>query len=116
MSLLEEAYEQFTILNKITENDGYGGLVVTWQDGASFLGALSFSDSVEMKIAQAMGVTAVFTLTTKKDVNLEYHTVFRRESDGKIFRTTSDGEENRTPASAALNMRNVSCEEWMLNG
>ena len=39
----------------------------------------------------------------------------RRASDGKIFRVTSDGDDKRTPRSAALNMRNVSAEEWIPN-
>ena len=40
--------------------------------------------------------------------------MFKRLSDGKIFRVTSDGDDKYTPSSANLNMRQVSCEEWEL--
>ena len=116
MSLLEQAYEDYTIINKVKESDGYGGYTTTWKDGATIKGAIVFNNSLEAKKAEAQGVTSVYTLTTKKDVVLEYHDVLRRESDGKIFRVTSDGDDKYTPASASLNMRQVSCEEWTLNG
>jgi len=40
--------------------------------------------------------------------------VFRRAFDGKIFRVTSDGSDKYTPASATLNMRQVTAEEYEL--
>ncbi len=116
MSLLEEAYEEYTLLNKIRTDDGYGGYITSWADGATIMGAMVFNNSIEAKKAEAMGVTSVYTLTTKKTVVLEYHDVLRRKSDSKIFRVTSDGDDKYTPRSAGLNMRQVSCEEWTLNG
>jgi hypothetical protein len=53
-------------------------------------------------------------LTTRKDINLQYHDVLRRVRDGKVFRVTSDGDDLYTPASASLDMRNVSAEEFVL--
>ena len=47
-------------------------------------------------------------------MNLQYHDVFRRNRDLKIFRVTSDGDDKHTPASATLNMRQVTAEEWSL--
>ena len=116
MSLLEEAYEEYTLLNKIRTDDGYGGYITSWADGATIMGTMVFNNSIEAKKAEAMGVTSVYTLTTKKTVVLEYHDVLRRKSDSKIFRVTSDGDDKYTPRSAGLNMRQVSCEEWTLNG
>lgn len=116
MSLLEEAYEEYTLLNKIRTDDGYGGYITSWADGATIMGAMVFNNSIEAKKAEAMGVTSVYTLTTKKTIVLEYHDVLRRKSDSKIFRVTSDGDDKYTPRSAGLNMRQVSCEEWTLNG
>jgi hypothetical protein len=114
MSLLEQAYEDYTMLNKVTVDDGYGGYNTAWQDGATIKGAMVFNTSIEGRKAEAMGVSSVYTLTTKKDVVLEYHDVLRRERDGKIFRVTSDGDDSYTPASARLDMRQVTCEEWVL--
>lgn len=114
MSLLDEAMETYIILNKIKENDGYGGTVTRWEEGARIQCAVQFDNSIEAKTAQAQGSTSVYTLTTKKNNNLQYHDVLRRVRDGKIFRITSDGDDLYTPNSAGLDMRNVSAEEWEL--
>lgn len=115
MSLLSEAMEKCTMIDKTTVPDGYGGTIVSWKDGASFNAAIVFSTSMEARRAEAEGVKNLYTVTTSKSVNLQFRDVFRRESDGKIFRVSSDGDDNKTPASAALNMRNVTAEEWTLS-
>lgn len=115
MSLLDEAFESFIIMNKIRVDDGYGGSDVTWTEGQKINGAMVFNNSIEAKTAQAQGVSSVYTFTTRKNIVLDYHDVIKRESDGKIFRVTSDGDDLYTPKSAGLNMRQVSCEEWRLN-
>lgn len=114
MSLLEEAYEDYTILDKVTTADGYGGIETTWKDGATIQGAMTFDMSLEARKAQAMAVSSVYTLITKKAIVLSYHDVLRRERDKKIFRVTSDGDDSYTPASASLDARRVTCEEWRL--
>lgn len=114
MSLLDEAYEDFTVINKAIVNDGYGGTTTTWTDGATIKGAIVFDSSVQMKIAQAAGVTAAYTLTVKKSVELDFHTVIRRESDKKVFRLTNNADDKKTPSSASLDMRQYSAEEWVL--
>lgn len=112
MSLLEEAYEDFTVINKAIVDDGYGGTTIVWTDGATIKGAMVYDNSTQMKVAQAMGVTASYTLTVKKSLELDYHTVLRRESDKKIFRLTTNSDDNKTPVTAGLDMRQYSCEEW----
>ena len=114
MSLLENAYEDFTIINKSIVDDGYGGTTVQWSDGATIKGAIVFNNSSQMRIAQAMGDTAVYTLTVHKDIELDYHTVIRREKDGKTFRLTSNSDDKKTPPTAGLNMRQYNAEEWEL--
>lgn len=114
MSLLDEAMELCSYLDKIRVPDGYGGTVVRWQDGAEFYAAITFDTSMEARTANKQGVTSLYTVTTRKDNTLEYHDVFRRSRDGKIFRVTSDGDDKHTPASAGLNMRQVTAEEWSL--
>lgn len=113
MSLLSEALEPCVMMHKTTSDDGYGGEITTWQDGANFNAAITFDTSMQARTAGAQGVTSLYTVTTRKSKVLEYHDVFRRVSDGKIFRVTSDGDDKYTPASASLNMRQVTCEEWV---
>lgn len=114
MSLLTDAFETCTMLHKTTQDDGYGGEIAAWVDGATFQAAITFDSSMQARVAQSQGVKSLYTVTTRKNKVLEYHEAFRRESDGKIFRVTSDGDDKATPDSATLNMRQVSCEEFDL--
>lgn len=114
MSLLDEYMTTCTLLDKVTRPDGMGGYIVEWQDGAQIECAIRFDNSMQARIAEKQGVTALYTIVTKKNINLPYHTVLRRKNDGKIFRVTSDGDDNKTPPSASLNMREVSAEQWVL--
>lgn len=114
MSLLDEAMTPCTYINKTKQADGYGGYVTIWTDGAGFDAAIVYDTSLAASVGGIQTTTTNYVVTTKKAMTLEYHDVFRRNSDGKIFRVTSDGLDNKTPASAGLNMRNVTAEEFIL--
>lgn len=116
MSLLDDAMEKCIMLDKKTEADGYGGYVPTYVEGAEFMAAITFDTSMQARSAGKEGVTSMYTVTTNKALNLQYHDVFKRLRDGKIFRVTSDGDDKYTPASATLNMRQVTAEEFVLSG
>lgn len=115
MSLLEERFGDITIIDKTTIPDGYGGVVTEWIDGATISGAVVYDGSREMLIAQAMGSQSSYTVTVRRDVELDYHTVLRRESDKKIFRVTNNSDDFKTPPSAGLDMRQYRAEEWELS-
>ena len=102
------------MIDRVTRPDGYGGFTIDWVDGAPFDAAITLNTSMEARTAEQAGVTALYTITTEKNVNLQYHNVFRRESDSKIFRVKSDGDDKFTPNSATLNMRQVTAEEYTL--
>ena len=114
MSLLTEQMEPCVMLDRATAADGYGGFTSTYTDGATINAAIVLDESIQARAAAVQGVTALYTVTTVKAVNLQYHDVFRRVSDNKVFRVTSDGDDKKTPPSASLNMRQVSAEEWEL--
>ena len=116
MSLLENACEDFTVINKAIVDDGYGGTTTTWTDGAVIKGAIVFDNSAQMKTAMAAGAKSAYTLTVKKHIELDYHTVIRRESDGVLFRLTSNSDDKKTPSSANLDMRQYSAEEFHIDG
>lgn len=116
MSLLSEAMEQFCFVNKAKVPDGEGGYIVTWTEGAEFSGNARLDASTEARIAQAQGLRAMYTITTEKNVTLEFHEIVKRLSDGQHFRVTSNGNDKRTPDSASLNMRQVTAEAWELVG
>lgn len=115
MSLLTDSMEDFVMMDRSTVPDGYGGYTSVWTDGATFKAAVVLDTSMQARIGEKQGVTALYTITTPKAINLQYHDVLRRSSDGKIFRVTSDGDDKKTPASATLDMRQVSAEEWRPN-
>lgn len=114
MSLLSEAMEDCILMDKHTTADGYGGYITTWTEGADFTAACVLNTSMEARVAEAQGVKALYTITTGRALNLQYHDVFKRVRDGKIFRVTSDGDDKYTPKSATLDMRQVSAEEWSI--
>lgn len=114
MSLLSEAMETCQMLDKTKAPDGYGGYINTWTEGVTFNAAIAFDTSMQSRIAEKQGVSSLYTVTTNRAMTLEYHEVFKRLKDGKIFRVTSDGDDKYTPDSASLNMRQVTAEEWEL--
>lgn len=116
MTLLAEAMETCIMLDKSTVADGYGGYITNWNEGAEFKAAIVLDTSMEARAAEKAGVTALYTVTTQKSLTLQYHDVFRRARDNKVFRVTSDGDDKAAPASATLDMRQVTAEEWSLNG
>ena len=101
-------------LNKQKVDDGYGGYKTIWTEGAEFKAAITFDTSIEARVAQAQGVYSLYTITTPRDIVLEYNDVFKRLSDGKTFKVTSDGDDKYTPPSAGLDMRQVTAREWEL--
>lgn len=114
MSLLSEAMDKCTMLDKTTEDDGYGGIRQVYIEGAKFNAAVVFDTSIEARVADKQGVTSLYTVTTNRNITLEYHDIFRRYKDGKIFRVTSDGDDKYTPKSATLDMRQVTAEEFQI--
>ena len=114
MSLLSELMEDCVVVDKTTVSDGYGGTKPSWVDGATIKAVITLDTSMQARTANVQGVKAMYTITTNRNVNLQFHDVIRRVSDGKIFRVLSDGDDKKTPRSAGLNMRQVMAEEWVL--
>lgn len=117
MNLIDEYIEMTggcVMLDKQTVSDGYGGLDTQYVEGAAFDAAITLDTSIQAKLAEQQGVTGIYTVTTSQAINLQYHDIFRRNSDNKIFRVTSDGDDKHTPNSSSLDMRQVSAEEYTL--
>lgn len=114
MSLLTDAMEECIMIDKTTAPDGYGGVKPSYVSGASFNAAITFDTSIEARVADKQGVTSLYTVTTSRTITLEYHDIFKRIRDGKIFRVTSDGDDKYTPKSTTLDMRQVTAEEFQI--
>lgn len=114
MSLLEEFQTACALLDKKRRPDGAGGFLTTWEEGAKFMAGIALNTSVEARTANKLGVTSIYTVTTDKKAVLEYHDVFKRLYDGKVFRVTSDGTDKQSPKMASFEMSVVTAEEWSL--
>lgn len=114
MTLLDAVNQKCQLYERQTVPDGYGGYTTVWRASVTFDAAMSADQSLQGEVAQAQGVTAIYTVLTGREINLQYHDVFRRIEDGKVFRVTSDGDDVKTPRSSALNLRSVRAEEWEL--
>ena len=106
--------EKCTILNHIREDDPYGGFVQTWTDGATFDATIIKDSTTEAVVAEKQGITEIFTVVTKKSFPLDYHDVFRRESDKQIFRVTSNAKDSEAPEASTVKIAKVTAEKWVL--
>lgn len=112
--LIDTMKERCTMLDRLTVPDGQGGIVPTWTDGASFDAAIVKDSSITARMAEKQGVTELYTVTVGTNVSLDFHDVFRRESDGAVFRVTSNITDSKTPAVASFQFGQVTAEKWVL--
>ena len=113
MSLLSQAMEDVVLMEKKREPDGEGGFIYDWEMGEEFTAAFDFQASMQAKAAEKQGVTGLWNILVKKETRLEFHNIFKRLSDGQVFRVTSK-DDKATPKSAGLDLRLISAEEWTL--
>ena len=114
MSLLDSMMESCVLLNHIREDDPYGGYTDTWTDGASFNAVIIKNNTTEAKVAEKQGITEMFTVIVGKGFQLDYHDVFRRKSDGCIFRITSTVTDSEAPEESTVQIAKVTAERWQL--
>lgn len=103
-----------TMLEKKRIPDGQGGFTTGWADAGPFMAAVVKDNTLAARVAEKQGVTEVYTVTTAEGVGLEFHDVFRRDSDGEIFRVTSNANDSRPPAVATFSFEQVTAERWEL--
>lgn len=115
MSLIEQWQEKCTIIDSKKVPDGEGGWTVGWTDGAPFMAAIVLDTSTQAVIAERQGMAKIYRVTTPKKAMLGFRDVFRRESDGQVFRVTSDGTDVQTPAASEITpFSQVTAEAWQL--
>lgn len=112
--LIDNFSTRCRLMEKRREPDGEGGWITQWADGAEFEAAIIRDSSMQARIAEREGVTSVYTVTTSKSTPLDFHDVFKRVSDGVIFRVTSTGGEKESPRGSTLDISQVSAERWAL--
>jgi hypothetical protein len=114
MSLLTDSMEACVYLEKTRVPDGAGGTIVQWRDGSSFDAAIVLDTSTIARVAEADGARRLYRIYVRRGVSLDFHDVFRRVWDGKVFRVTSDPSDKKTPAVSSLDVSVAGAEEWEL--
>lgn len=113
MSLITRRQEPCTVIRGQKVPDGEGGWITDWTEGESFLAAVLPDTSTQTAAAERQGLTRLFRVTTPKSAMLGFHDVFRRESDGQVFRVTSDGKDVQTPEESEITpFSQVTAEAW----
>ncbi len=102
------------MMDKVTAPDGLGGFTRTWVPGAEFQAAIVKDSSAIAKIAEKDGVTEVYTVTVARNMPLGFHDVFKRLSDGAVFRVTSEITDSQTPKVSTFSFGQVTAERWEL--
>lgn len=115
MSLIDAFKGPCVAMDKAKVPDGEGGFTTAWQEGAEFEAAVVKDTSLEARIAEKDGLANTYTVTASVGAGLEFHDVFKRKSDGQVFRVTSNGDDKRTPPVASFGFEQVSAEEWSLS-
>lgn len=115
MSLIDQWQEKCTSIDKKSVPDGEGGKYTEWVEGAQFMAAIVLDTSTQAVVAERQGMAKIYRVTTPKNAILSFHDVFRRESDGQIFRVTSDGKDVQTPEDSEITpFSQVTAEAWAL--
>ena len=111
MSLIERMMEECIFLNVDDADDPYGSTKPVSQDGDPFSATIIKNATTEAIVAE-QGEKPIYTVVTPRSVVLDYHDVFRRVSDGQVFRVTSHSKDSEAPAQSTVPIAKVTAEEW----
>ena len=114
LMLIDVFMTDCVMMDKATAADGIGGFTNTWTEGAPFQAAIVKDSTMEATVAEHEGVTEVYTVTVGKSLPLAFHDVFKRLSDGAVFRVTSNVTDSKTPKTATFQFGQVRAERWVL--
>lgn len=107
---LEDFFETFQMMDYVSRPDGLGGFVMQHVPGAHFQAGISVNSSNEAVIAGRTGNKAIFSITTRLNVELEMNDVVLRERDGRRYRITANAIDKTTPDVAQTQYRVVTAE------
>lgn len=116
MNLLESMMNDCIMMDRLTVSDGMGGFDRTWVEGATFKAFVRKESAPEIRIAGQDEAKEMFTVVVPMTISLEYHDVFKRVSDGAVFRLTSNTKDDAAgyEASPPVQVAKANCERWEL--
>jgi hypothetical protein len=112
MNMLFEMGEECCYMNHLRIDDEVGSSVETWSEGSKFIATIAKNSTTEAVVAERQGISEIFTVVVRKGVNLDYHDVFKRLSDGQMFRVTSWTKDSEAPIRSTVQIAKVTAERW----
>ena len=109
--LIYELMEDFHLIDKVSSDDPYGGVVKNYRVGASFQAKVIKNNSTEAIVAEKQGSTEFFTVVTK-GLKLDFHDIFRRDSDNEYFICTAPEKDSVAPSRSTVKLAKATCERW----
>ena len=106
--------EECVFLNKTHTDDSFGGFTPSYADGVHFMAAIGKDRSPVQKVAEKEGLSESFTVVVNQGMKLDFHDVFRRSSDGAIFRVTSNTTDSTAHKASTVKIAVVTAERWVL--
>lgn len=114
LTLIQELMTPCQIMNYVRQDDPFGGYTKEWQPGATFNAAVIKNASTEAQVAEKQGMSELYTVVVDKGFELDFHDVFKRLSDGEIFRVTSRTKDSEAPERSTVKIAKVTAEKWEL--
>lgn len=98
-------------LNPAVMPDGYGGYITTWTEGAPFDAVITENSTTEAVVAGIAHKTTFYGVKVERNVPLQFHSVFKRVKDGKVFRIRVADSMN-TPTFSPMDLKQLEAEEY----
>ncbi len=100
--MLQDYFEDFTLLERTQAPDGLGGHTVTWAEGVAFRGGVTQVVGRETDSAGLLALKTTPMLLHEWDVTLSQGDRIRRLRDGAEFRVAGRSDDMRTPLLAGM--------------
>lgn len=115
MDLLQQAMEDFVVLNKLIVDGEFGVPSTTYQEGATFKAVAKMKTSTQMEIAQQQGAKRVYSLYFPPVLDvIEQGVMIRRKRDGLTFRVNATPDTRETPSFSAIPLKYTTMEVIVL--
>lgn len=108
--MITDFFEPFCRVKRTLRDDGLGGTIETWEDGAPFDGGVTHVPGTEITIAGHRALRGQPVLVHETSVGFQQDELVRRLSDGAVFRVAGRSGQMRTPRVAQAQFAQVPVE------
>ena len=114
-TLIESMMTPCVKLEKTSTQDGVLGHLNTWRpiQDSGFMAAIIRKENMQAEAAERPALQEVYTVVVPTGTQLGFYDVFRRESDGAVFRVTGDVRDMEAPAMSTVQISKTTAERWI---